>query len=135
VLYDAAVMMRVDWNKLSKKIREQFMTIYFKLQWPNVEIFLSTILFSSFSQNIVSCPPWATLGIVGTALAMLLMNTLLRHSSAVAAASVTYIIPIFAIMWGVLDNENVTALHLACMGVILSGVYLINLKRSPQVQR
>jgi drug/metabolite transporter (DMT)-like permease len=74
----------------------------------------------------------ATLAIVGTALAMLLMNTLIGHSSAVAAASVTYVIPIFAIMWGVLDNENVTALHLVCMAFILSGVYLINWKRSPQ---
>lgn len=72
----------------------------------------------------------ATLGIVGSALAMLLMNTLIRHSSAVAASSVTYIIPIFAIMWGVLDHERVTTIHLVCMGFILSGVYLINLKRT-----
>ena len=71
----------------------------------------------------------ATLGIFGTALAMLLMNSLIRHSSAVTAASVTYVIPIFAIIWGVLDNEKITILHLVCMSVILSGVYLINLKK------
>jgi drug/metabolite transporter (DMT)-like permease len=65
---------------------------------------------------------------IGTALAMLLMNSLIRHSSAVAASSVTYVIPIFAIMWGVLDGEKVTILHLACMGLILSGVYLISRK-------
>ena len=59
---------------------------------------------------------------------MLLMNSLIRHSSAVAASSVTYIIPIFAIVWGVLDGEKVTLLHLICMGFILTGVYLINLK-------
>ena len=71
----------------------------------------------------------AALGIIGTALAQLLMNSLIRHSSAVTASSVTYIIPIFAIMWGVLDGEKVTALHFCCMCVILSGVYLISRKR------
>lgn len=72
----------------------------------------------------------ATLAIVGTALAMLLMNSLIRHSSAVTASSVTYIIPVFAILWGVLDGEKVTVLHLICMGIILAGVYLINRKKS-----
>ena len=70
----------------------------------------------------------AALGIIGTALAMILMNSLVRHSSAVAASSVTYVIPIFAILWGLLDGEKVTLLHLFCMGFILSGVYLISLK-------
>jgi drug/metabolite transporter (DMT)-like permease len=67
-----------------------------------------------------------TLGIVGTAAAMLLMNSLIRYSSAVAASSVTYIIPIFAILWGLLDGEEITALHLICMTLILGGVYLIS---------
>jgi len=70
----------------------------------------------------------AALGMIGTALAMLLMNSLIRHSSAVAASSVTYVIPIFAIMWGVIDGEKVTLLHLICMCFILSGVYLISRK-------
>jgi drug/metabolite transporter (DMT)-like permease len=74
----------------------------------------------------------AALGMIGTALAMLLMNNLIRHSSAVAASSVTYVIPIFAIMWGLLDGEKVTILHLVCMGFILSGVYLISRKTQQQ---
>ena len=70
----------------------------------------------------------AALGIVGTALAMMLMNSLIRYSSAVAASSVTYIIPVFAIMWGVFDGEKVTFLHLVCMAIVLAGVYLISRK-------
>jgi drug/metabolite transporter (DMT)-like permease len=57
------------------------------------------------------------LGVVGTALAMVIMNSLIRYTSAVFAASVTYIIPIFAIMWGLLDNEVITILHLGFMGI------------------
>jgi drug/metabolite transporter (DMT)-like permease len=92
-------------------------------------------LFTTSFELVVSQTEWpvhllalATLGIVGTALAVLLMNSLIRYSSAVTAASVTYVIPIFAIIWGMLDNENVTLLHLFCMSLILAGVYLINLK-------
>jgi drug/metabolite transporter (DMT)-like permease len=70
----------------------------------------------------------ATLGIVGTALAMVIMNSLIRYISAVAASSVTYIIPIFAIMWGFIDDEKITLLHFCCMGLILLGVYLISKK-------
>jgi len=85
---------------------------------------------------VAASPGWpihllalATLAIVGTAMAMLLMNTLIRHSTAVAASSVTYIIPVFAILWGVLDGEKITLLNLICMGLILAGVYLISLKK------
>lgn len=75
----------------------------------------------------------AALGIVGTAFAQMLMNSLIRHSSAVAASSVTYIIPIFAIMWGIFDGEKVTILHLFCMALILSGVYLISKKAASKM--
>ena len=68
----------------------------------------------------------ATLGIASTALAMLLMNSLICYSSAVTASSVTYVIPIFAIMWGLLDHEKISLLHIICMAFILAGVYLIN---------
>lgn len=70
----------------------------------------------------------AFLGIVCTAFAMLIMNSLIRYTSAVFASSVTYIIPVFAIFWGLLDNEIITWLHLIFMAVVLAGVYLINRK-------
>jgi drug/metabolite transporter (DMT)-like permease len=75
----------------------------------------------------------AALGILGSAVAMLLMNSLIRYSTAVAASSVTYIIPVFAIMWGLLYGEKITFLHLICMGLILAGVYLINWKMRKQI--
>lgn len=92
-------------------------------------------LLLSHPATVLEQPGWpihllalAALAVVGTALAMLLMNTLLRYSSAIAASSVTYIIPVFAIMWGMLDGETITLHHLGCMGLVLAGVYLINMK-------
>lgn len=98
------------------------------------QVALIYLLTTDFAP-VLANPEWpvhllalAILGILGTALAMLLMNSLIRHSSAVAASSVTYVIPIFAIIWGLLDNEKVTILHLVCMAFILAGVYMINRK-------
>ncbi|MBS2212014.1 DMT family transporter [Carboxylicivirga mesophila] len=87
--------------------------------------------FSSDIQAATQNPDWllhlgalALLGFIGTATAMLLMNTLIKYSSPVFASSVTYVIPIFAIMWGMLDGETVTAYHFLFMGIVLLGVYL-----------
>ncbi|PLX18219.1 MAG: EamA family transporter [Salinivirgaceae bacterium] len=68
------------------------------------------------------------LGVFGTALAMLLMNSMIRYVPAVFASSVTYIIPIFAIGWGVVDGEDILPMHLLFMTLILFGVYMINTK-------
>jgi len=64
------------------------------------------------------------LGIIGTAFAMILMNSLIRYTSAVLASSVTYIIPVFAILWGFLDHEEVTLMHGGFIMLVLMGVYL-----------
>lgn len=71
----------------------------------------------------------AALGIIGTAFALLLMNSLIRRVSPLFAASVTYIIPIFAIFWGVIDGERISLFHLLFMTIILFGVYMINRKK------
>jgi drug/metabolite transporter (DMT)-like permease len=91
------------------------------------------VLFATDFHPAFENPAWpyhllalATLGIVGTAMSMLLLNSLIRYTPAVFATSVSYIIPIFAIGWGLLDGEHITLLQIACMGIILLGVYLIN---------
>jgi drug/metabolite transporter (DMT)-like permease len=109
----------------------QITSLAFLFIGPVALIYLSMTSFATVSEN----PDWpfhllaiAVLGIVGTALAMILMNSLIRYSSAVFTSSVTYIIPIFAIGWGIIDGEHITALHMVFMSVILAGVYLINRK-------
>lgn len=118
-------------SKLSHLTGIQVTSLSFLFIGPVALVYLLTTNFAP----VVANPAWpfhllalAALGIVGTALAMLLMNSLIRYSSAVAASSVTYIIPVFAIMWGVLDGEKVTLLHLGFMAIILAGVYLISRK-------
>lgn len=70
------------------------------------------------------------LAVVGTSMAVVIFNKLINNSSAIFASSVTYLIPIVAIIWGVFDGEKVTFIHLVSVVIILSGVYLVN-KKSP----
>ena len=72
----------------------------------------------------------ALLSVVGTSVAVIIFNNLINNSSAIFASSVTYLIPIVAILWGVFDGEQITELHLLAVSVILSGVYLVNKKKS-----
>ncbi len=66
------------------------------------------------------------LGVMGSAIAMVLFNRLIQLTSAVLASSVTYLIPIVAITWGVLDHETILIEHYLGMAIILVGVYLVN---------
>lgn len=66
------------------------------------------------------------LGVVGTAIALIFFNKLIYLSSAVFATSVTYLIPIVAVLWGFLDGENIYPLHFLGMALIIFGVYKVN---------
>jgi drug/metabolite transporter (DMT)-like permease len=71
----------------------------------------------------------ALLGVFGTSLSFVLFNILIKNSTSIFATSVTYLMPIVAVMWGVYDGETILPLHLVCAVVILAGVYLVNVKR------
>ena len=110
----------------------QITSLSFFFIGPVAAIYFLTSDIQMATQNedwLIHLGALALLGIIGTALAMLLMNTLIRYASAVFASSVTYVIPIFAIMWGMIDGELITLYHLLFMGVVLVGVYLISRKK------
>lgn len=64
------------------------------------------------------------LGVVGTGIANILFFKLIQISSPVFATSVTYLIPIVAFFWGLLDNEMLTSVQFFGAFIILIGVYL-----------
>jgi drug/metabolite transporter (DMT)-like permease len=68
------------------------------------------------------------LGIVGTGIANIIFYKLIQISTPVFATSVTYLIPIIAFSWGMLDNETLTLVQLLGAVIILLGVYLSNIK-------
>lgn len=68
------------------------------------------------------------LAIFGTALSVIIFNVLIRNTNALFASSVTYLIPVVAMGWGIMDGENVQLLHFLWIILILLGVYLVNKK-------
>ncbi|WP_194528931.1 DMT family transporter [Zobellia roscoffensis] len=69
------------------------------------------------------------LAVIGTAIANIFFNKLIHLSSPVFAASVTYLIPLVAIVWAVLDGESLNGYQLIGGLVILFGVWLVNKRK------
>lgn len=81
--------------------------------------------FSS-SESITAFVYIFILAIVGTALAVLVFNYLIKHTTALFASSVTYLIPVVALFWGIIDKEPVSVIQLIGLAGIFTGIYLIN---------
>jgi len=99
-------------------------------------IMLVALFFSDFSevmlQNnyaITALGFIAILGIVGSSLAVVAFNYLIKISSTLFSSSVTYAIPIVAILWGWIDGETIGLKHFIGVGCILIGIYLVNFKK------
>lgn len=68
----------------------------------------------------------ALLATLSSALSLVLWNALLKRTSAVWASSVTYLMPVVAIGWGLYFGETVSAPQFAMIGVVLAGIWLVN---------
>ena len=66
------------------------------------------------------------LSVVGTGIAKTIYNKLVHISDPVFSSSVTYLIPLVAIFWGVLDGEKLSLIQVFSGVIILIGVYLVN---------
>ncbi|MBL7962349.1 MAG: DMT family transporter [Flavobacteriales bacterium] len=69
----------------------------------------------------------ALLATLSSALALVLWNMLLQRTTALRASTVTYLMPVVAIGWGLLDGEVVTSVQFGMIAVVLAGVYIVSL--------
>ena len=86
--------------------------------------FISTTL--NHPQAFYSLLYISVLAIFGTALAVILFNMLIKKTTTLFATSVTYLIPIVAIFWGLFDGETILFTQIISVGIILFGIYFIN---------
>jgi drug/metabolite transporter (DMT)-like permease len=93
------------------------------------------LAFTKFTQHTVQQPGAITgiayiaiLAIVGTAIALVMYNKLIKQTSAVFASSVTYLMPVIAILWGMLDGEPFRLVYVVWINLIMAGVVLVNTK-------
>jgi len=80
-------------------------------------VFKNIIIMKSIGYVVI-------LSLFGTVLAKILFNKLVQMATPVFASSVTYLMPIVAIGWGVLDGELFNLIQGFAALLILLGVYL-----------
>jgi len=103
---------------------------FFTIGFPTL-IYL--LIFTDFVPQLSNDPDaWEGLGyltilaVLGTALALMFFNKLIKIASPVFAASVTYMIPVVAVIWGIFDGEIFNWNYLIWVFLILGGVFLVN---------
>ena len=72
------------------------------------------------------------LALFGTAIAKVLYIKLLAISTPVFSVSTTYLMPVVAIFWGLLDGEEFKLIQFIGTSIILFGVYLVTINKAPQ---
>lgn len=96
---------------------------------PALIILSFTGFFSTIELNETTKPALlyiTVLAVIGTGMAKIMFNKLIHISSPVFSTSVTYLIPIVAVAWGILDGEKLSIIQFFAGIVILIGVYLVN---------
>ncbi|MCD1115519.1 DMT family transporter [Chryseobacterium turcicum] len=98
---------------------------------PSAIALLSTGFVSEFTftkQNMIGLGFVSLLSVFGTGLAMMMNYRLLKVSSPLFASTVTLLMPIVAIIWGILDGEKLTYLQFSGTGVIIAGLIFLRAK-------
>lgn len=100
---------------------------------PSFFILASTGFFNqeilASEETMTSIGYVALLAVFGSALALLIFNKLIQISTPVFSTSVTYTIPIVALVWGIFDGEEFSYMQIIAGGVIILGVVLANSKK------
>jgi len=103
----------------------------FVLFLPSLIALLSTGFVSQFTftkENMIGLGFVSLLSVFGTGLAMMMNYRLLKVSTPLFASTVTLLMPIVAIIWGVLDGEKLTAVQFAGTIVIIAGLIFLRVK-------
>ncbi len=65
------------------------------------------------------------LAFVGTSISLIMFNRLIQQTNTVFATSVTYLIPIVALFWGLFDHEQILYNHFIGLVFILGAIWMI----------
>jgi drug/metabolite transporter (DMT)-like permease len=131
----ATVMYGININHVKEKLAHltglQISSLAFFVVGPAVTIYLlasglpETFAQANAGRDFVYV---FLLGLLGSAVAVVMVNILIQRTTAIFTSSVTYLMPVVAIGWGVIDGEQLSMVHYVGMGFVLFGVYLVNRK-------
>lgn len=123
----------VNWIKVYLKELSSIAITVLTFFYIGIPLLVWVLIFSDIPQKLYTQPETlvglgyvSVLSIFGTALALLAFNKLIKINSAIFAASVTYMIPIVAIIWGVIDGEVFKTSYAIWFSLIIGGILLVN---------
>lgn len=134
----ASMMYAIGVNTISAKLQhlDSVTITTFALTVVGIPALISIFLFTDIVETLQTDPIAmastgyiAILGLMGTGIAIILFNYLIKNASTLYAVSITYAVPIIAVGMGALDDEPITWSHLIGIVTILIGVFLINFKK------
>jgi drug/metabolite transporter (DMT)-like permease len=132
----ATICYGINVNQVKYKIKNlnglELTSIAFMFVGPFAGVYLLFTDFSAITSNpnyLLDLGYIAILAVIGTVLALVIFNTLIQYTSALFGSSVTYVIPVFAIMWGIFDGEKIAIWQFLWIGLIFIGVYLVNKRK------
>lgn len=102
---------------------------FFMILWPAI---ITAFFFDAFTPITVHPDGLKSLGfltilsVVGTAIAVFLFNKLITISNPIFASGVTYLMPVVAILLGVLDGDDFKFVNIFWIMLIITGVWLLN---------
>ena len=111
-----------------------FMSFLFMFIPAFIVLFFSDFPFSDFTSDpliLESIIYIVILALFGTAIAKVMYIKLLAISTPVFSVSTTYLMPVVAIFWGLLDGEEFKLTQFVGTSIILIGVYLVTKKKAP----
>lgn len=76
-------------------------------------------------QFIYSFSATLLLAFIGTSISLIMFNKLIQQTNTVFATSVTYLIPIVALFWGLFDHEQILYNHFIGLVFILGAIWMI----------
>ncbi len=140
LLLTATLCYAISTTTVKSKLMEVSSTVLsafvfsFVLFLPSLIALMGTGFFSTFSldrNHLTGLMFVSLLSVFGTGLAMMMNYRLLKVSSPLFASTVTLLMPIVAIIWGVLDGEKLSVIQFFGAGIIIAG--LIFLRAKPNI--
>ena len=130
----AALMYGYNINVIKHKLSHLPSMVKTAYPFVFVGIIYSVVLYFTHVEqawNIDAVKAWNSfgylfiLGFLGSALSMVIFNYVIMHTSALVASTNTFIIPITALMWGLMDKESLTWNIFVGLLCLLTAVYLV----------
>lgn len=133
----ATLMYAISTTTVKSRLHEVPATIMsafvfsFVLLFPSLVVLVLSGFFRDFEMNqgtLQGLGFVAMLSVFGTGLAMMMNYKLLSISTPLFASTVTLLMPIVAIIWGILDGEKLTAVQTIGAIIILAGLIFLRSK-------